>query len=217
MPTCRSFKGIINFIITPFSFVRYNPTSNQIPVLLTFLLVFISCGKDEKEKETDEKSDSKNFELTIKYKYNLNDTFKVFYSKDKNAPIDGSLEIAMQVFGADDFQETTFVFPTNDFPKVIRLDVGNNQDAESIEIKNIKLTHGDVIIDNSDFVNTMNWSSNESLVVDEKNKGLYKIVAQKVFSTCPFIYQLTWKTRRKLAKISPDLLVAGVDTTLTRP
>ena len=31
-----------------------------IPVLLTFLLVFISCGKDEKEKETDEKSDSKN-------------------------------------------------------------------------------------------------------------------------------------------------------------
>ncbi len=150
-----------------------------IPVLLTFLLVFISCGKDEKEKETDDKSDSKNFELTIKYKYNLNDTFKVFYSKDKNAPIDGSLEIAMQVFGADDFQETTFVFPTNDFPKVIRLDVGNNQDAESIEIKNIKLTHGDVIIDNSDFVNTMNWSSNESLVVDEKNKGLYKIVAQK--------------------------------------
>ena len=32
-----------------------------IAVLLTFLLVFISCGKDEKEKETDEKSDSKNF------------------------------------------------------------------------------------------------------------------------------------------------------------
>ncbi len=148
-----------------------------IPVLLSFLLVFISCGKDEKNKENDKKSESNTVELTVEYKYALNDTFKIFYTKDKNAPIDGSLEIAAQVFGAEDFQETTFVFPVGDFPKVIRLDLGNNQAAESIEIKNIKLTLGDVILDNSDFINTMNWSSNESLIVDEKNKGLYKIIA----------------------------------------
>ena len=148
-----------------------------IPVLFSILLAFVSCGKDEKDKEENKKSDSNTVELTIEYKYALEDTFKVFYSKDKNTPIDGSLEIAMQVFGADDFQKTTFVFPVGDFPKVIRLDVGNNQKAETIEIKNIKLTHGDVIIDNSDFINTMNWSSNESLSVDEKNKGLYKIIA----------------------------------------
>ena len=32
------------------------------------------------------------------------------------------------------------------------------------------------MIDNSDWINTRNWSPNESLVVDAKSPNLYKIV-----------------------------------------
>lgn len=150
--------------------------TNFIPVLVGLLFLTFSCGKSEKENEDQKKPETNPVELTIEHKYLLNDTFKIYYSKDINAPIDGTFEMTTQVIGTDGFQKTTFVLPIGDYPKVIRLDVGNNQDAESIEIKGIQITHGDAIIDNSDWVTTTNWSPNTSLVVDPKSPNIYKIV-----------------------------------------
>jgi|LakMenEpi03Aug12_release.lakeMendotaPanAssembly.Ray.scaffolds.fasta_scaffold568505_2 hypothetical protein len=150
--------------------------TNFIPVVVGLLFLTFSCGKNEKDKEDEKKTETNPVELTIEHKYLLNDTFKIYYSKDINAPIDGTNEMTTQVVGTDGFQKTTFVFPIGDYPRVIRLDVGNNQEAESIEIKSIQITHGDVVIDNSDWVNTINWSPNNSLVVDTKFPNVYKIV-----------------------------------------
>ncbi|WP_396160843.1 hypothetical protein [Flavobacterium sp.] len=146
---------------------------NKILFLFVGLLFVVSCGKEEKQENSNIKNP---VEITIEHKYSLNDTFKVFYSKDINAPIDGTSEMTTQVIGTDGFQKTTFVLPIGDYPKVIRLDVGNNQDAESIEIKGIQITHGDAIIDNSDWITTTNWAPNNSLVVDTKSPNMYKIV-----------------------------------------
>ncbi|MEL1246964.1 hypothetical protein [Flavobacterium helocola] len=150
--------------------------TNFIPSLVCLLFLTFSCGKSEKDNEDQNKPETNPVELTIEHKYLLNDTFKIFYSKDINTPIDGSTEMTTQVIGTDGFQKTTFVLPIGDYPKVIRLDVGNNQDAESIEIKGIQITHGDAIIDNSDWITTTNWSPNTSLVVDTKSPNIYKIV-----------------------------------------
>jgi hypothetical protein len=150
--------------------------TNFITVLVGLLFLTFSCGKSEKDNEDQKKPETNPVELTIEHKYLLNDTFKIYYSKDINAPIDGTTEMTTQVIGTDGFQKTTFVLPIGDYPKVIRLDVGNNQDAESIEIKGIQITHGDAIIDNSDWVATTNWSPNTSLVVDAKSPNIYKIV-----------------------------------------
>jgi hypothetical protein len=151
--------------------------TNFIPVLVGLLFLTFSCGKSEKDKEDEKRPETNPVELTIEHKYLLNDTFKIFYSKDINAPIDGTTEIRSEVLGTDGFQKTTFVLPIGDYPRVIRLDVGGyNQDAETIEIKSIQITHGDAMIDNSDWINTRNWSPNESLVVDAKSPNLYKIV-----------------------------------------
>lgn len=150
--------------------------TNFIPVLVGLLFLTFSCGKSEKENEDQKKPETNPVELTIEHKYFLNDTFKIYYSKDINAPIDGTTEMTTQVMGTDGFQKTTFVLPIGDYPKVIRLDVGNNQDAESIEIKSIQITHGDAIIDNSDWITTTNWSPNNSLIVDAKSPNIYKIV-----------------------------------------
>jgi hypothetical protein len=142
-----------------------------LPVFLS-LLILTSCGKEK--KETVEKATPKKVELTVKAKYKFNDTFKIFYSEAINAPVD--IEMNVPVMEDGDFQDIVFTFPIGVYPKSIRLDVGNNQDADIIEIKNIIITHGDYIIDNSDWVNTINWSPNESLLVDAKSPNLYKIV-----------------------------------------
>lgn len=142
-----------------------------IPVFLS-LLVLTSCGKEK--EETVEKAAPKEVELTVKVKYTFNDTFKVFYSKNINAPVD--IEMNVPVMASEDFQDVVFTFPMGEYPKAIRLDVGNNQEADLIEVKNITITHGDYVIDNSDWINIINWSPNESLIVDAKSPNLYKIV-----------------------------------------
>lgn len=142
-----------------------------IPVFITLLLL-TSCGKEK--KETIEKTNPEEVELIVRLKYKFNDTFKIFYSKDINTPV--NIEMNVPVMASDDFQDVVFTFPIGEYPKAIRLDVGNNQDADIIEIKNIIITHGDYVIDNSDWVDTINWSPNGSLLVDTNSPNLYKIV-----------------------------------------
>ncbi len=147
-----------------------------IPVLLTFLLVFISCGKEKETAKEEEKPESEPVEMMVEYKYNFKDTFKVYYSTDSKKAIDGSLMLTMPIEATNEFQKTTFIFPLGEFPRIIRFDCGNNQEADKIEIKNISITHGDNVLDNSDWVTTTNWSPNQSLKVDEKLPNTYAIV-----------------------------------------
>lgn len=142
-----------------------------IPILFTLSLLTFSCGKKQEEK----KLEPETVDMTVKFKYAHEDTFKVYYTKDSKAPIDGSLMMTLPVHASKDFQEVTFVFPLGDFPKVIRLDVGNNQEATNIEIKDIKIMQGDNVIDDSDWITTKNWSPNESLL-SEENPNSYKII-----------------------------------------
>jgi hypothetical protein len=147
-------------------------------ILFLSIAFLTSCGKEKTNKETDTTADfkTKNVDLTIEFKYAVEDEFKMYYTKYPNAPIDGSLLLTKKIMGSPDFQKVTFSFPHGDFPRVIRLDTGNNQESSSIEIKSITIMHGDNIIDKSDWVKTVNWSPNESLIQDENNPNLYKIV-----------------------------------------
>lgn len=149
-----------------------------ITTLVTFSVFLFSCGKKEKSNDSETKPELETLDMTIKFKYDHEDTFKVYYTKNSKAPIDGSLMMSLPVHPSKDFQELTFFFPVGENPKVIRLDVGSNQDAQSIEIKNIKITQGDIIIDNSDWISATNWSPNEFLVLDDKTK-IYNIVPIK--------------------------------------
>ena len=143
---------------------------------LTFSVFLFSCGKKEKSKDDKKKPELETVDMTVKFKYAYEDTFKVYYTKDSKSPIDGSLMMTLPVHPNKDFQELTFVFPLGDYPKVIRLDVGNKQEAQDIEIQSIKITQGDKTLDDSDWVTTKNWSPNESLVLDKKT-NIYKIVS----------------------------------------
>ena len=146
-----------------------------IPILFTLSLLTFSCGKKENATQEEEKPEMETVDMTVKFKYAHDDTFKVYYTKDVKAPIDGSLMMTLPVHASKDFQEVTFVFPLGDYPKVIRIDVGNNQEAMNIEIKDIKIMHGDNVIDDSDWTTTKNWSPNESLIFEEQSNS-YKIV-----------------------------------------
>jgi hypothetical protein len=145
-----------------------------IPSLLVLCLLTFSCGSKENKKE-DEKSIEETVDMTIKFKYNEEDIFKVYYTKNENAAISDSLMMTLPVHPSEKEQEMTFIFPVGDYPKLIRLDVGSNQKAESIEIKSIKISQGENVIDNSDWITTNNWSPNESLVLNDKSKD-FKIV-----------------------------------------
>ena len=149
-----------------------------IPSLIAFALLTFSCVNKEKKSPEALEPVNETVDMTVKFIYDKEDIFKVYYTKTADASIDGSLLLTLPVHASKSEQEITFVFPIGDAPKLIRLDVGSNQAAESIEIKNIKISHGDNIIDNSDWVTNTNWSPNESLIFDVNSK-VYKIVAIK--------------------------------------
>ncbi|WP_395052699.1 hypothetical protein [Flavobacterium sp.] len=147
-----------------------------VPVLLVLCFLTFSCGSKEKKDDEVKVAENETVDMTIKFKYDKEDIFKVYYTKAENATIDGSLMMTLPVHPSNDYQEITFVFPIGDYPKLIRLDVGSNQEAKTIEIKNIKIQQGENVIDNSDWIKTQNWSPNESLVLNEKTKN-YNITA----------------------------------------
>ena len=47
--------------------------TNFIPVVVGFLFLTFSCGKNEKDKEDEKKTETNPVELTIEHKYLLND------------------------------------------------------------------------------------------------------------------------------------------------
>ena len=172
---------------------------NRFVLLFLCLITIVSCGKKEesdgkKEVEINEPL-IEDLIMTIEFKYGLEDTFKVYYSKE-NTTIDGSLLMEEPVYESTGYQKVNFIFPQGDFPKIIRLDVGNKQEAENIEIKSIIIKYGDKIIDKSDWVTTQNWSPNESLQYDEASKS-YKIVAVNGQKTPVFISNIIIQEKLK--------------------
>ncbi len=166
--------------------------------VLVLSLIFFSCGqKEKKEDVVSEKENTETIDLVIEYKYDRADVFKVYYNKISNTPIDGSLMMTQNVQPSNDFQTTTFSFPQGVCPKGIRLDVGIQQDAEYIEIKSIKLVQGSNVIDNSDWINTINWSANECLVYEKENKR-FKIVASNGLKSPVFMSNIV--INEKLSK-----------------
>ncbi len=150
----------------------------SIVFLIAFSVLNFSCGNKEKKIDEDLVPVNETIDMTVKFIYDKEDVFKVYYTKTENANIDGSLLLTLPVHASKNEQEITFVFPIGDEPKLIRLDVGSNQEAEFIQIKNITISHGDNIIDNSDWITNTNWSPNESLIFDANNK-IYKILTIK--------------------------------------
>jgi hypothetical protein len=149
---------------------------NIIPALLIALSILtVSCGQKERHSNDGKVAETETVDISIEFKYAFDDTFKLYYSKDIKSPIDGSLMMTQPVHASKNFEKVTFTFPLGDYPRVIRLDVGNKQEAEVIEIKSIKITHGSNVLDESDWITTKNWSPNESLILDEKTNS-YKIV-----------------------------------------
>lgn len=145
--------------------------------LAIFLFSFSSCtNKDKKinSTEIDKKTDVQ-AELIVEMIYPYADKFLVFYTTDINADIDGSKVIEKMVFGTQNMQKIVFKFPKGDFPQLIRLDVGKNQNAQNITIKNISIKYGDKIIDGDDGVFMLNWSPNNCLSFNKETLS-YNII-----------------------------------------
>lgn len=165
-------------------------------LLLTIIVtsIFVISCKDEKKKEEVKEVSNATVDMKVIFKYNEVDTFKVYYTKSKDANIDGSLMMTLPVNPSTADQELTFVFPVGDVPQLIRLDVGSNKNAKAIEIKNIKVSYDNEVIDNSDWITTVNWSPNENLVYDEKTK-IHKIVAVNGIQSPVFMSNIILKDK----------------------
>ncbi|WP_438964937.1 hypothetical protein [Flavobacterium sp.] len=139
-------------------------------LLLSFSTFILACGKENPNKEEKNNSTTlENVELLIEFNYNTPDKFIVYYSTDLNEEIDGSKMIEKKVFGGNYMQKLNFNFPNGDLPKVIRLDVGKNQKAENIIIKNISIKYNNKIINGDDGLFIANWDCNKSIIFDEEN------------------------------------------------
>ncbi|HRB72364.1 MAG: hypothetical protein E2604_01685 [Flavobacterium sp.] len=140
-------------------------------IFLVAALSLVSCNsetkKDSKTETTEAKSDQ--VELTVEFKSPLNDRFKVFYTVAPNVEITGEHMMTHFTYGSDEMQKIVFKFPAGVLPYKLRLDVGENQSATNLTIKNVSLDYKDIHIDgdNGEFMNL--WSPNGSIKFDEQN------------------------------------------------
>jgi hypothetical protein len=140
-----------------------------------FLLLNLLSTSCLNKGENSENQSYLQAELILEMIYPYPDKFLVYYTTDINAVIDGSTVIEKKVYGTNEMQKIVFKFPKGDFPRIIRLDVGKNQKAERIIIKNISIRYGEKNIDGDDGEFMKSWSPNNCLIYNEENFG-YEIV-----------------------------------------
>lgn len=154
---------------------------------LVVLTLLVSCGSDEKDKTQDKKVATKDVvELIVEYKSPFNDKFEVYYTVTPGETIKGDYKLTNYVYGSDDMQKVIFTFPSGELPYTIRLDVGENQSADQITIKNISVKYKDKLID-GDSGKFMDYFNLFETIKYNKERFIYEFIPVNGKKD-PFIY-----------------------------
>lgn len=166
--------------------------------LIIISLLFISCDSNKKEETSEETTKKDLVELILEINSPLNDKFKIYYTKEANSEITGEHFIEKRFYGSSEMQKVVFQFPNGDMPHKIRLDVGVNQKAENITIKNISVAYKDKLINGNEGEFMKFWSTNECLKFNENDQN-YTVIPANGQKTPIFIANV--ELEKELKKI----------------
>lgn len=137
--------------------------------ILFLIMIVILSSCEEKDNQ---------YQLNIEFRSTFNNKFRIYYSTRPYQDIDGQNFIDKYIYGSDDMQKVTFLFPKEIVPYKIRFDVGENQEVENIIIKNISVCYNGNCIDGNEGKYMNYWSPNECLKYNDK-KYYYEVLKNK--------------------------------------
>lgn len=143
-------------------------------VFFLAFFIFFSCS-EKKENIEQVEINKEPYSVTIEFKSNYNNVFRLFYSDSPDLEITGENLIEKYIFGSDDMQKVVFKLPQGEQAYKLRLDVGTNQKVDLLSIKNISISYNNKIIDGNDGLFMKYWNPNQSLIYDSSN-FIYNVV-----------------------------------------
>lgn len=120
-------------------------------IVLVILLLSVKACKPENQSDKKDLSDSKSkaqelndkdiFELEIKYKISKDDVFQVFYTNSDQENFSPKKTLRNKVSGSRDYTTVSFKLPKGEFPRKIRIDLGENKKQNRIAVENIQFRY----------------------------------------------------------------------------
>lgn len=109
---------------------------------IIMVLLCVSCKKQEENV----------FRAFINIKVLEDDNFQIFYIDNLELGYSEKKRKTIQVKGTEEFQTIVFELPHGVFPKMFRIDLGENKKESPIEIESVTLKHNDKTIEINDLI-----------------------------------------------------------------